>query len=357
MQSKSVSVSEKRADEAVHHSPVRTALKWAFWGPFYALDLLAVGVFTAGFLAAYLDPSWYWVGSTLAIGQNVWAFALMPFALVLLLARRWKGLAVHLALLLALFVRSGGFGSAVDPLPTGAPDGLRVMTFNTPRWNDNEETGDRMRRLADAWQPDLFGIQESAIWVSKAAPNALRGFHRFDPLIADGYTMQPPRQGPPDKNWYRWEVPALSRGLAVVEQEHLSWPNPNIDEGDHIFGLRTVYEQDGRRFVHYNVHLLTFGTDKPWEEEQIQYLNFDFWKPFLRMARHAFRYRSEQARHLRGLIEAEADPVILSGDFNSTPNSWTYRHLSQGFTDAYKAAGGWWGATYPTDWSAPILGP
>ena len=112
-----------------------------------------------------------------------------------------------------------------------------------------------------------------------------------------------------------------------------------------LYVLRTIVEFDGRRFVHYNVHLFTHGRSKPWNGDG-GLLQPQRWVQFLSEARTAFRVRAWQAEQIRRVIEQEALPVILSGDFNGTADNWSYRVLSDGLQDAFRSAGDGWGATY-----------
>ena len=58
--------------------------------------------------------------------------------------------------------------------------------------------------------------------------------------------------------------------------------------------------------------------------------------------------RNEQARVVRKEIDASPYPVIVVGDFNSIPLSYTYWHISRGLKDAWWSTHPiWeWGATY-----------
>jgi endonuclease/exonuclease/phosphatase family metal-dependent hydrolase len=67
-----------------------------------------------------------------------------------------------------------------------------------------------------------------------------------------------------------------------------------------------------------------------------------FWK-----LRKAFILRSAEVNILKSHIAACPYPVILAGDFNDTPSSYSYHQLSQRLTDSFKAAGnGFFESTY-----------
>ena len=67
---------------------------------------------------------------------------------------------------------------------------------------------------------------------------------------------------------------------------------------------------------------------------------------FVSRLRTSFDKRAEQTRLVK---EAMADcpyPIIVLGDFNDTPQSYTYEQLRDGRQDAFIERGRGWGATF-----------
>ncbi len=62
--------------------------------------------------------------------------------------------------------------------------------------------------------------------------------------------------------------------------------------------------------------------------------------------KYSFIRRAGQADKLKSHIREAAHPVILCGDFNETPNSYTYRTLSKNMRDSFVEAGFGIGATF-----------
>lgn len=56
--------------------------------------------------------------------------------------------------------------------------------------------------------------------------------------------------------------------------------------------------------------------------------------------------RSYQAKTIKKEIESSPYPVIVAGDFNDTPASYTYQHISFGLNDAFHERGSGYGQTY-----------
>ena len=65
----------------------------------------------------------------------------------------------------------------------------------------------------------------------------------------------------------------------------------------------------------------------------------------LRM-KDAFVHRANQVDDLEALAMTSPYPVIICGDFNDTPVSYTYKRLSEGMKDAFVESGSGFGTTY-----------
>ncbi len=69
-------------------------------------------------------------------------------------------------------------------------------------------------------------------------------------------------------------------------------------------------------------------------------------RKIIRKFKRAFVNRAPQARKIAELIEESPYPVIICGDFNDTPSSYTYHQLANNLLDAYKESGHGIGMTY-----------
>lgn len=65
--------------------------------------------------------------------------------------------------------------------------------------------------------------------------------------------------------------------------------------------------------------------------------------------RYAFNRRAKQAQIIRAHIDKSPHPTIVCGDFNDTPQSFTYRTLSDDFSDCFKDKGFGISTTYAGD--------
>jgi endonuclease/exonuclease/phosphatase family metal-dependent hydrolase len=72
----------------------------------------------------------------------------------------------------------------------------------------------------------------------------------------------------------------------------------------------------------------------------------------LRRIRNAYIYRAEQVRMVTDHINECPYPIILAGDFNDVPASWSYHMLTRNLNDAFVSGKGF-GSTYRT--KIPVL--
>ncbi|MBE0641305.1 MAG: endonuclease/exonuclease/phosphatase family protein [Bacteroidales bacterium] len=103
----------------------------------------------------------------------------------------------------------------------------------------------------------------------------------------------------------------------------------------------------------YNFHLASyyFGRDdyafvEGLQKNQETHNWYKSTRQLLGKINKGFKIRAEQARQLKEHMNASPYPVILCGDFNETPGSYTYRVLSEGLTDAFRQSGIGIGKTY-----------
>lgn len=60
----------------------------------------------------------------------------------------------------------------------------------------------------------------------------------------------------------------------------------------------------------------------------------------------AFALRAEQANMISNYIRDSPHPVVVMGDFNDTPQSYSYRKIKKGMHDAFRVSGRGFGNTY-----------
>lgn len=100
----------------------------------------------------------------------------------------------------------------------------------------------------------------------------------------------------------------------------------------------------------YSVHLqsnkVTHDTEKIAEADPRSRTAWREARRILGKVGSATGLRVTQAELLREHLLRSPYPALVCGDFNDTPHSWVYRHVSAGMTDVFKARGYGMGATF-----------
>lgn len=305
--------------------------------------LLAV---VGGLAAAYLDPRPFWWLQLLGIALPYLTWTLGVAALVPLVARRWGWFALHLVLLGAVAWRAYPLDRFAASPPSQADD-LVVMTFNVPQSGPSGEAlSDSLVALIAETQPDVLALQEVTAYTGGARP--LRHAVHAQALVERlPYALVQPRRAGPESA-RGTVVPVLVRDDAVAVLERRIVPLGAEDEENTSSATRTRFRWQGREGVLYNLHLRSFGDEKPWED-RIRLFEPTTWLPYLRRYRDVFRARAADVEQLAEVVEQETLPVLIVGDFNGTADNWTYRKLLGGRRDAFHVAGAGAGNTYRAD--------
>lgn len=338
------------------------------------LGLLAL--FGAANAAAFVPPERLWYLQLLGIPVPALGTVLVLVAASAVFVRRWwlgGGLLAAVACAAALapppvsspMVPPGPVRAAAPDAPstvvpsTGGPpagvrsghdaEPLRVMTFNANPGALRDQDG--LSDVVDREEPHLVALQEFGVRLDRATgiqvgPPFLAPFikgNRFVVSWPEGGGVVSIRQ------------PILSRLEPVAAAEVVpDDPSGGQQEGLWASGgiTRGTYAWQGRPIAVYNVHLHSFGRERPWRDGSRHVLSLAAWTEALRTYRGDFKTRADQARLLRRMLESEELPFIVCGDLNSTPHSWVYAHLAEGLTDAFREAGEGWGGTFPASFPA-----
>lgn len=315
-------------------------LHMMIWGG----GLVLAGPFLAGVAGYFVSPDHYWGLQLLGIIVPHLAGALLLTAGLAVIHGHWAYaglLAVVIAMgLLAPMVARDSVES--DALLDDVPR-LVVMSFNAGM----EYAGNRQDDLAALLareQPHLVAMQELPVRL-----DALTGITTGPPFISPlvqgrAYPIAWPKT---NNRWVVLNLPTFSRTESAGSAMLLSdggkgglWASGGV--------VRSEVEWEGQPIAIYNVHLHSFGSERPWKDGTL--LSPKAWRSALHTYREDFRTRAEQARQLRWWLDQEPLPFLVCGDFNSTPANWVYGHIAHGLQDSFRAKGEGWGMTFPATW-------
>ncbi|SHK79096.1 endonuclease/exonuclease/phosphatase family protein [Rhodothermus profundi] len=301
---------------------------------FYAGGGSLLGLFAVAYLAYWIPPEVAWWLQLLAVGLPLLVAALGGWAVLMLWQRRWIWSGGALLALVLYGLRHAPFYEVSSENARG--DTLVVMTYNLPDTHQ-PGLGDTLLAFASHYRPQVISFQEVGVWrfIRPQRTSTVRLIHHLRPLVErQGYQFSTPdsARGPMFA-----EVVTMTR-LPVMQQE--TRPLARGPEGLIYQAVRSELCWQGRRFVHYNVRLQSYGPVKPWEMlRNGHWKRLAAWRQWLGAYRKAMLQRARQVRQLRAWIAQEQLPLILSGDFNSTPDQWFYGQLAQGLRVAGRLGG------------------
>jgi endonuclease/exonuclease/phosphatase family metal-dependent hydrolase len=102
----------------------------------------------------------------------------------------------------------------------------------------------------------------------------------------------------------------------------------------------------------YNCHLQSIRLRKDYNDLADSILfnysekQLDELKDISQRMRHAYIKRAEQANRMKHDIASSPYPVIICGDFNDTPVSYTYKTMAEGLNDVFVKSGSGIGSTF-----------
>ncbi|MFM2134965.1 MAG: hypothetical protein RL021_365 [Bacteroidota bacterium] len=318
----------------------------------WVLNLCFIFALLLSYLSCYVSPAdvWWLAFFGLAYGT------LLVINLVFVALWIWRRSRKFIASLLVCLTGTGQFLNIYEPgfFQAKAPDKdryiqpLRVMSFNVRLfdlydWEEKKSSADSIYHFLRAEAPDIVCFQEFFSGDPQGkGPRTADTLHRVleAPFAHLRYSATVKRLG--------------SFGLATYSKY------PIIHQGFHRFKSRTgnifqytdiVVGEDTVRVFNTHLESIRFkkedyyfienlGNEEVEQDELAGSMNI------LRRLKRAFLKRSYQAETIRDFVHNSPYRVILCGDFNDTPVSYTHHLLAQELKDAFRISGAGWGRTY-----------
>ena len=314
-------------------------------------NIFAAGGLALSLLAAYVSPGKIWWLALFGLAFEILFVLNFLFALFWILVKN-KRMILSLTMIILSFGRISGivhlnFSSEKEENLQGKGY-IKIMSFNVRlfnlyNWFHNKETRKNIFEFLKKENPDVICFQE---FYSSDKKNS--SFNNEDTLLK--YLNTPFSQVDYTytlRNTDHWGIATYSKFPIVGKDTiHFSTKGANTV----IISDIKVGEDTIRLF---NTHLQSIRF--AWSDYKfIENLNKDDIEQdelkggltILRRLKRAFVKRARQVEILHDSINASPYPVILCGDFNDTPSSYTYATLSSNMLDAFRESGRGSGKTY-----------
>lgn len=313
----------------------------------FFVNLFAAVSLLLSHIASFISPAKIWWLAMFGIGFGISVTANLAFLIYWIIKRDRRLLLSLIALLLTADKLLGIYQIRFPQTeqPTGA---MKVMSYNVRlfdlyNWTHNNESKEKIFEMLQEQNADIICFQEF-------------------------YSSE-------DTTYYRFNNVKKLRSVLRASYSHIYY-SITLRKTDHwgiatysrypIINKKTVYYTDRKKraFIYsdivkgkdtirvMNMHLESIGfkeTDYKYVEslkEEYDEAELKGALNILRRLKRAFVRRSIQAEAVQNEIRNSPYPVILCGDFNDTPSSYTYRTISQEMSDAFREGGSGSGRTY-----------
>jgi endonuclease/exonuclease/phosphatase family metal-dependent hydrolase len=308
----------------------------------YFLNLCALAGLLASYLSGYVSAEKFWVLAFFGLAYPV--FLIINIVFVFFWLVTWKRF-----IFVSLITIVAGYSNllAIYPIRFSKPESMsgkkiKFVSFNVHSLYGNQKADSRnemkskvteflaeqnadiicvqefyaigedfsqtLSKFANSIHLDYHSFKNYQEFTNKRKINAIATFSRF-PIVNSGYLKLP------DQSHYAiFSDIVINRDTIRVYNLHLE----SIRFGNEDYSF----------YSHLTEPDIEQGT--PIREGSRRML----WK-----LRKAFILRSKQVNVLSGHIAASPYPVILSGDFNDTPSSYTYHQLTGTLTDSFVESG------------------
>lgn len=295
---------------------------------------IVLGVYFMALLSPYLSPRISQVPAFLNLGFLILLFLLMVLWLYYLIFRRWRYLILYTVVILI----SSGYILNTFPLNFGkglrADRDLRVMTYNVIEFTQKDETtGEPLAaKFILEKGADIVALQEAGYYTrGKKNEELLKNF------FGKQYPYIHSAKGKSQALLSKYPI------LYVDEIEYSS-----IGNGTHAYIIQLP---NNRTLLAVNNHMESYVLKDKEIEKYKDYIR-DFKPkeipkqllevkrrlgPKLNQRAYAAEIVKKEVERLR--LKYEPDYVIIMGDLNDTPMSYTYQQLKSGYQDAFAQTG------------------
>ncbi len=305
-----------------------------------AINAVLVLLLLLAYISVYINPATLSFPALFGLAYPYIAAANIVMALVWIVLRKWYALISVIAIAAGFgylhnFIRFTNHGSEEH-------HDLKLMSYNIRLFNFYEESEkDTHRKMLDLIKkedPGILCLQEYFVMGDPAAgerklKDALGGtLYTHFKLVKSGATSR--------------------YGIATLTRYPVVYRGDIIHPGSSSLTIFTDIVVDTDTFRVYNSHLQSFRlrrvegnllSEIAGEEQRHSMDNIT---GIYRSLMQGFASRALQVDRVKRHIETSPYPVIVTGDFNDTPISYTYRIMRRGLKDAFVEAGYGAGFTY-----------
>jgi endonuclease/exonuclease/phosphatase family metal-dependent hydrolase len=333
-----------------HIQPVEGKKKKAKRGFFNRMAMLlnhiAAIALLISYLAPYISPENFWFIAFFGLAYPVLFIINIGFVIYWTLLFK-KTAFYSLIILISGWSQIRSYAQINPiPAPVHSKNGFKIMSYNVKlfdlyNWSHNIETRGKMFDLIKSESPDIMCIQEFYTNDGKDELNNLDTLSKFQKakFVHVEYTTTLRKTD-------HWGIAIFSK-YPILKNGKLNFEtkgNNTCIYSDILINGDTVRV--------YNVHLqsIKFGykdyqfVDDLMNNKETEELQKS--KNILKRLKLGYIKRAKQTELVANHISNSPYPVVICGDFNDTPASYTYHTLSKSLNDAFVESGKGFGRSY-----------
>ena len=304
------------------------------------LAFLGLVVMALSVMSSYVNPvKFVWLSF---FGLTFWViffYNLAVLALLLLLWSRKAWIAV-----VALLISIPGVYKSFSAGKSQEGGALRVMTYNVlgfkDQYDDQKTTVDVATGVAEMVKenhPDVLCVQEFGLFASGGRNGSVTKFCEMTDLPY--YYHHTKANFGNNVIFSKYPLSALEEDTPFAKENEYG-AVAKVDAGEKgVFYVLCVHLVS---FQLTNSELTVFSETSN-SKEQVQ----EYGKSIVVKLKNAYEKRSNEVSEMLADIPHDGRPIIVCGDFNDTPLSYTYHQIYRaGFSDGFVKAGRGIGHTY-----------
>lgn len=290
----------------------------------YFFNGIAAFLMLVSFGLPYIPPTKFPAISVLSLGVPVLIIINLIFLAYWTLQFNRRLILSLVVLVFSYFYFNVFYEFSSEGNPDEYENTLTILSYNVRLFNayEKENHGDvpeMMRELLQQENPDIVCIQEYY------KPNQV-DFSEF-PYQYIHFRGKNTKLGH-----------AIFSKYPLINKNAFDFPDSN----NNIVYADVVKGKDTLRI--YNMHMQSLGV-----EPEIEFLQQENTEELARKISQRFRLQETQVRLFLDHKSKTDFPVILCGDMNNTPFSYTYRKLNNGMQDSFRERGKGLGTTFSFD--------
>lgn len=294
------------------------------------------------YLSVHINPEVFAFPALFGLAYPYLLFINVVFAFIWAVIIKWEAL-------ISLVVIAGGITHFSNYIKLNKPSGDKTGTFEVQSYNvrlfnyfegkKNSNSEKRILDLLKSSQADIICLQEIYIigdpGVKEREIKAALGGKYFSHF----------KVIPTGKNRFY--------GIATLSRFPIAYRGDIVHEKSSSLSIYTDLVRGNDTIRLFNNHLQSFHLNRM-EKTFLNELTgstdnketFDEIRSISASLRQGFARRADQAQKVKERINRSPYPVIVAGDFNDTPVSYSYRKIRKGLNDAFVKAGYGAGFTY-----------